>query len=326
MRRREFIALAGGAATWPFAGSAQQRSVPTVGLLGSATPESYAQFVTMIREGLNEAGYVEGKNLTIEYRWAHGQYDRLPELVADLIRREVAVIITTGGNAPVLAAKAATTTIPIVFAVGSDPVKTGLVSNLSGSASNVTGVSLFNTALMPKRLQVMREALPGASIFAMLMNAKSPILEMDKADIQAAAVAIGVQVITLYAAAEGEPEAAFAEIVRQRAGGLLLHPDPVLYSRVKQFIELAARYAVPTILNNREGAQLGALVGYGPDVDHVFRQAGIYAGRILKGEKAGELPVQQPTKFELVINLKTAKALGLTIPTTLLARADEVIE
>jgi putative ABC transport system substrate-binding protein len=202
----------------------------------------------------------------------------------------------------------------------------GLVSNLGGAAGNVTGVSLFNTALMPKRLQVMREAVPRASLFAMLMNAENPAFETDKADIQAAAAAIGVQMITLHAAGEREMEAAFAEIVQRRVDAVLFHPDAALYSRHTQFIDLAARHAMPTIHNNLEGAQLGGLIGYGPDLDHIFRQAGIYAGRILKGEKPSALPVQQPTKFQLVINRKTAKALGITIPPSLLARADEVIE
>jgi putative ABC transport system substrate-binding protein len=268
---------------------------------------------------LSEAGYVEGKNLTIEYRWAHGQYSRLPGLAAELVDRKVGVIVTTGGNAPVLAAKATTKTIPIVFAVGSDPVKTGLVSDLSGSTGNVTGVSLFNTALMPKRLQIMREALPEVSVFAMLMNGKNPLLEADKADIQAAAAAIGVQMVTLHAAAEGEPEAAFTEMVKRRVGGLLIHPDAVLYTRIEQFVTLAKHHTIPTIHNSRDGAELGGLISYSPDLEHVVSQAGTYAGRILKGAKPSDLPVQQPTKFELVINLKTAKAFGLTIPPSLLS-------
>jgi putative ABC transport system substrate-binding protein len=275
---------------------------------------------------LAEAGYVEGKNVALEYRWANEHFDRLPQLASELVQRDVAVIVTTGGNVPVQAAKAATSNIPIVFAVGGDPVQAGLVSQLSGSGTNVTGVTFFNTNLMPKRLEIMREAVANASIFAMLMNSSNPRVEPDKKEMHDAAAAAGVRLRFVYAAGTGDPQSAFEEITREDVQAVLVHPDAVLYNRIKEIVEFAAQHKVPTIYNGREVVALGGLISYGPDIVSLLRQAGVYTGRILKGEKPGDLPVQQPTKFELAINLKSAKALGITMPATLVARADEVIE
>ena len=325
MRRREFIALAGSAVACPTAARSQQ-PLPKVGFLGSATAESYGSVTAAIREGLAEAGYVEGKNVALEYRWANEHFDRLPQLANELVQRDVAVIVTTGGNVPVHTAKAATSTIPIVFAIGGDPVQAGLVSQLSGSGTNVTGVTFFNTNLMPKRLEVMRETVANASVFAMLMNSKNPRVDSDKKDMQRAAAAAGVRLRFVYAAGDGDAQSAYQEITKEGVQAVLVHPDAVLYNRIKEIVEFAARHKVPTIYNGREVVALGGLISYGPDIVSLLRQAGVYTGRILKGEKPGDLPVQQPTKFVLAVNLKTAKVLGLAVPATLLARADEVIE
>src|SRR5262245_60015332 len=332
MRRRDFMALLGatagvaGNAVWSLAARAQPASIPVVGFLGGATAAGYAKEIASIREGLQDAGFVEGKNAAFEFRWADGKFDQLPELAADLISRKVSVIVTTGGPLPARAAKAATATIPIVFATGGDPVAHGLVPKLSGSKGNITGVSFLNTALMPKRLEIIREAVPEARVFAMLVNSNSQSFEADSMDIRQAARSIGAQIHIIHAAGQGDPDSAFAEVVRNQVAAVLVHPDSVLYSRIGEIVGLAARHRVPTIYFSRECLEQGGLMSYGPALRYVLRQAGVYAGRILKGEKPSDLPVQQPTKFELVIKLKAAKALGLTVPPALLARADEVIE
>jgi ABC-type uncharacterized transport system substrate-binding protein len=327
MKRREFVAVMGCAVLAPpFAALAQRVPMPVIGFLGAADAAGYAKTIDLIRGGLADAGFVEGKNVTFEFRWAEGEFDRLPGLAAELVQRDVAVIVTTGGPVPVRAAKAATSTIPIVFATGSDPLQGGLVPNLNGWAGNVTGVTFLNTGLMPKRVEVLHEALPGASLFAVLVNGRNPGVEADKREISRAAAASGVKIVFVEAADLGGPDRALAEVVESKADAVLVHHDSVLYGRIREIIALAARHRIPAIYFIRECAELGGLISYGPNPDEVLRQAGLYAGRILKGEKAGNLPVQQPTKFELVINLKTAKALGLTIPPSLLARADEMIE
>jgi len=326
MRRREFLALVGGTFPWPIKASAQQTAMPMIGFLGSATSEGYATVIRQIWEGLLAQGYREGSNIVAEYRWADGQLDRLPNLAADLVRRQVAVIVTTGGPLPARAALGATSTIPIVFATGSDPVEGGLVPRLSGSGANVTGVTFFSNDLAPKRLEVMSELLPGARAFAILMNSSNPGLDRDTKQIQAAAAARGVTMSIVYAAGEGTPETAFAELAQRQVQGLLVHNDSVLYSQIRTIIALAAQYSIPTMYFVDECARLGGLISYGTNNVEVLRQAGVYAGRILKGEKAGDLPVQAPTRYELLFNAKTARALGLAIPSSLLARADEVIE
>jgi putative tryptophan/tyrosine transport system substrate-binding protein len=276
--------------------------------------------------GLNKQGYREGSNIVAEYRWADGQIDHLPNLAADLVGRNVAVIVTTGGPLPARTALNATSTIPIVFATGSDPVESGLVPRLSGSEANVTGVTFFSNDLAPKRLEVMSEMLPSARVFAILMNSRNPGIDRDIKQIQAAAAARGVTMSIVYAAGEGTPETAFAELAERQVHGLLVHNDSVLYSRIRIIIALAAQYSIPTIYFVDECAKLGGLISYGTNNIEVLRQAGVYVARILKGEKPADLPVQAPTKYELLINIKTARALGLTIPSSLLARADEVIE
>jgi putative tryptophan/tyrosine transport system substrate-binding protein len=325
MRRREFMALIGGVA-WPIRVSGQQIAMPVIGFLGSATSQGYVTVIRRIWEGLNQEGYTEGRNAVAEYRWADGQLDRLPDLAADLVRRKVAAIVTTGGPLPARAALYATSAIPIVFATGSDPVEDGLVPKLTGSGANITGVTFFSNELAPKRLEIMSELLPNARVFAMLMNSRNPNLDRDTKQIQAAAAARGVTMFIVNAAGEGTPETAFAELAKKQVHAVLVHNDSVLHSRVRQIIAQAAQYSIPTIYYVDECPKLGGLISYGTNTSDVIRQAGIYVARILKGEKAGDLPVQAPTKFELVVNLKTAKALGLTVPPTLLARAEEVIE
>jgi putative tryptophan/tyrosine transport system substrate-binding protein len=304
----------------------QQIAMPVIGFLGSATSQGYATVMRQIWVGLNQEGYTEGRNAVAEYRWADGQLDRLSDLAVDLVRRKVAVIVTTGGPLPALAALNATSMIPIVFATGSDPVQGGLVPKMSGSGTNITGVTFFSNELAPKRLEVMSEVLPSARVFAMLMNSRNPNLDSDIKQIQAAAAARGVTMFIVYAAGKGTPETAFAELAKKRVNAVLVHNDSVLYSSIRQIIALAAQYSIPTMYFVDECPRLGGLISYGTNNNDVMRQAGVYVGRILKGEKAGELPVQAPTKFELVINLKATKALGLTIPSSVLARADEVID
>jgi putative tryptophan/tyrosine transport system substrate-binding protein len=327
MKRREFLSLLGGAAAaWPLAARAQQPGMPMIGFLHVASAGPFAHLIAGLRRGLGETGHVEGQNVTIEFRWADGRYDRLAELAADLVRRQVAVIVTGGGEAPALAAKAATATIPIVFNTGRDPVKVGLVTSLGRPGGNVTGVNLFTTELAEKRLGLMHDLIPAGALFALLVNPSFPGAEEITQDAQAAARAVGRATYVVTARSESEIDAAFAAIVEMRAGALLVGVDPFFNSRRNQIVALAARYAIPAVYEQREFAVAGGLMSYGTSLTDAYRQQGIYAGRILRGEKPSELPVMQLSKFELVINLKTAEALGLAIPPGVLAIADEVME
>jgi putative ABC transport system substrate-binding protein len=327
MRRREFIrVLVAGAATWPVAGLAQRPAMPTIGYLSSATAAGFAHFVTAFRRGLEEVGYVEGSNLAIEFRWADGHNDRLPGLAAELVGRRVAVIVATGGTQPALAAKAATATIPIVFTGGADPVKFGLVDSLARPGGNATGVISIAVELTAKRLQLLRELVPAAATVAVLLNPTSPNAEDQLAEVKEAARITGQSIHLVNAASDREMDAAFAGLAQRRVGALFVGGDPFFTSRRAQLVALAAQHAIPASYAFREFPVAGGLTSYGANLFDLHRQAGIYTGRILGGAKPAELPVLQPTKFELVINLETAKALGLAIPPTLLARADEVIE
>jgi putative ABC transport system substrate-binding protein len=327
MKRREFITLLGAAPmVLPINARAQQPALPVVGFLSSRSPNESTSAVAAFRQGLTEAGYVEGQNVHIAFHWAEGQYDRLPPLAADLARRQVAVILATGGNPPALAAKAATATIPIVFIIGSDPVEVGLVASLNRPGGNVTGVSLFTSMLVAKRLELLRELVPTATTIAFLVNPNNSNAAPDTKVVQTAARGFGLQLVVLSAAIENDIDAAFATLVQQRANALLVNTDSFFLTRRNQFVALAVRHAVPTIHDLREFTAAGALASYGTDLADAYRQGGVYVSRIVKGEKPADLPVIQPTKFELVINLKAAKALGLELPTALLARADEVIE
>ena len=327
MRRREFVTLLGGAAAaWPLAARAQQAAMPVIGFLNSTTPASWDPFVDGFRKGLNEAGYVEGRNVAIEYRWAEGQYDRLPAMAADLVRRKVAVIVSTGGHSTLLAVTAATATIPVVFTFGGDPVGLGVVSSLNRPGGNVTGINLFITQMASKRLGLLRELVPNAELIAMLFNPTNRGTDAQMKDAQEAARAINQQTHILNAHTDEEIDTAFAAMVQIRAGALLIGADSYFTGRRDKIIALAARHRIPTIYEQREHALAGGLMSYGTNLADGYRQAGIYTGRILKGEKPADLPVIQATKFEFVINLKTATALGLAVPNSMQLLADEVIE
>jgi putative ABC transport system substrate-binding protein len=325
MRRREFITLIGGAAAaWPLAARAQQPAMPVVGFLGTDAPELRERRLLAFRNGLSEAGYDEGRNVTIEFRWAEGQYDRLASLAADLVQRRVSVIVANGPAA--IASKAATTIIPIVFVAGFDPVKLGLVASLSRPGGNVTGVSLLNSELASKRLALLHELIPTATIIALLVNPANPNAESLSQDTQAAARTLGLELHVLHASSERDFDAAFATLVRERAGALVIGTDGFFVGQSERLAALTVQHAVPAIFQNREFAAAGGLMSYAGSDSDANRLIGIYTGRILKGEKPADLPVQQSTKVELIINLKTAKALGLTVPLIMQMTADEVIE
>jgi putative ABC transport system substrate-binding protein len=328
MRRREFITLLGGAAAaWPLAARAQQSAVPVIGFLDSRSPDAMASRLRGFRQGLKETGFVEGENVTILYRWAENQIDRLPELATDLVRRHVAVIVAGGGSTVAFAAKTATTTIPVVFLVAEDPVRLGLVTSLAGPGGNLTGINFFNTELAAKRLELLRELLPGAKRIAVLIN---PV-DVTNADstlraIEPAARTIGLQIQILTASTSREIDADFAIIGRDRLDAVYVGQTPFLNARRVQLAQLAARHMVPASYSGREFPEVGGLMSYGSDIADAYRQVGIYAGRILKGAKPTDLPVVQANKFELIINAQTARMLGLDLPAQLLARTDEVIE
>ena len=323
MNRREFITLVGGAAAWPVAAHAQQPAMPVIGVLRSTPAAGFAYLVNSLRQGLNDAGFVEGKNVAVEYRWADNQLDRLPGLAADLVRQQMAVIVASGIAVP--AVKAATATTPIVFLTGADPVRTGLVASLSRPGGNVTGVAFTIYDLVAKLLGLLHEMVPTASVIAVLHDPNGVDTEAELRDLEEAGRAIGRQILIAKAANEREFNGAFATVVQAGAGGLV-GSGPFFLSQRRQLVALAARHALPTIYNQREYAEVGGLISYGASQTDAFRRAGIYVGRILKGEKPGDLPVELATRFELVINLATAKALSFDIPPMLLARGDEVIE
>jgi len=326
LNRREFITLLGGATTCPLVARAQQAAIPVVGFLHAGSPEPNVNFVVAFRTGLGKTGYVEGQNLAIEFRWAAGQNARLPEMAADLVRRQVAAIVTPASTPAALAAKAATTTIPIVFTTGGDPISLGLVASLNRPGGNATGVAFMTVELTAKRLSLLHELVPGAAGVIALVDPNYALAEAIIKDLQEARATLGLQVEILYAGTAREIDAAFATMVQKRADALLMTASPFFTNRRVQIVTLATRHALPVLYDIREFAEAGGLMSYGPSFQDIYQQAGIYTGRILKGERPADLPVMQPTKFELVINLTTARALGITVPNMLLARADEVIE
>jgi putative tryptophan/tyrosine transport system substrate-binding protein len=324
LKRREFITLLGGAATWPLAARAQQTAMPVIGFLGTASPGPYAPYVAGFHRGLREVGYTEGQNVAVEYRWAENRNDRLPALASELVRRQVSVIVTLATGT--MAAKTATTTIPIVFLIGEDPVRLGLVASLARPGGNLTGVNLFSGELAAKRLEILREILPAAHRVSVLVNSTGPNAETTVRDVQSAAKAMDLDARIVSASTIGEISAAFTTFERERPDVLFVDLDPFLTSRRVQLVTLATRYAIPASYAVREFAEVGGLMSYGSSLTDAYRQLGVYTGRILKGAKPAELPVVQASKFELVINVETARILGLTVPPKLLATADEVIE
>ena len=326
MKRRNFITLLGGAAAWPLAARAQQPATPVVGYLDAGAPETSARFVAAFRKGLSETGYAEGRNVAIEYRWGYNNYDRVSELASDLVRRQVSVLAAMGASPTVLAAKAAATGIPVVFGFGGDPVQLGLVASLSRPGGNVTGVVTMNVELAAKRLGLLHELVPGATRFAVFVNPNNPAIVAATRDALAVAATATSQIEFFAVKDNIDLNAAFASLAQKRTDALMVTPESVFVSRRVQLLTLAARHALPTIYPSREFAEAGGLMSYGSSFTDMHRQAGIYTGRILRGEKPAELPVLQPTTFEFIINLQTAQALGIDVPPTLLARADEVIE
>ena len=326
LKRREFITLLGGAAIWPVAARAQERALPVIGILSPRSPTVDLPLIEVIREGLNDTGFAEGRNFAIDYRWADGQFDRLAGLAADLVRRQVAVIVAIGGEVAGRAAKAATATIPIVVLFGGDPVRSGFVPSLNRPGGNITGVSSIIFELEPKRLGLLRELRPNATTIAVLVNPNSPDTEIHVSDIQTAAHSVGQQIDVLNASTIADIDSAFARLVQKRADALMVAADPLFFNRASQLVVLATRHAIPALYSRREFVAMGGLMSYGPTIIESYRMAGVYTGRVLKGEKPGDLPIQLPTKFELVINLSTARAFGIDVPPTLLARADELLE
>ena len=326
MQRRQFITLLAGAAVWPLAAQAQQPPLPVIGFINVASAKGYAPQLSAFLKGLSEAGYIDGRNVTIEYRWADGRNDRLPAMATDLVQRQVAVI-AAGSTPAALAAKAATTTTPIVFETGADPVQLGLVASLNRPGGNVTGVTQTNVEIAPKRLQLLHELVSAAGVMALLVNPANPTLaETATKEVQAAARSLGLELHVLNASTESDFDEVFAKLNQLRVGGLVIGPDPFFISRSIQLAALTVRHAVPTVFEFREFTAAGGLMSYGADVTDAYRLTGNYTGQVLKGDKPADLPVQQATKVELIINLKTAKTLGLNVPNALIGRADEVIE
>jgi putative tryptophan/tyrosine transport system substrate-binding protein len=328
MRRREFIGLLGGAAaTWPVVALAQQQAMPVIGFLGAVSPTGFSDRLQAFHQGLKDTGYAEGANVAIEYRWADNELDRLPAMAADLVRRQVAVIFANGGTAPTIAAKAATSTVPIVFAIPEDPVKLGLIASLARPGGNLTGVNFFFGELVPKRLELLRELVPAMNRVAVFVNPANPSrAELHAKEAETAGRAMRLQIQVFNVGTSAEIDAAFATLARERPDALFVSPDPFFTVRRVQLATLAARHAIPSSFPTREPVDVGGLISYGTNINDAYRQTGVYTGRILKGASPGDLPVVQSTKFDFVINVPTARAIGLDVPPTLLARADEVIE